>query len=91
MKVNNKDNHKVRGECLLSTFKKLFIIMILIQVPIALLIDFGLMNMWGLSLEMLVLAWVAVVGLNALAYWIAVATLLLIANWRGKRTDGRGI
>lgn len=60
----------------LGVFKRLFALMLLVQVPVALLMDFGLMNMWGLSIEMLVLAWVAVVGLNALAYWAAVWIML---------------
>lgn len=59
----------------MNVYIKLFTYMMLIQVPIATLIDFGLMNMWGLSPEMLALAWVAVIGVNSLAYWAGVYIL----------------
>lgn len=56
----------------MNRFTKVFVIMILIQIPIATIIDFGFMDKWGLSMSMLILAWIAVIAVNIVTYWIAV-------------------
>lgn len=54
---------------------KVFAVMIALQIPIGLIIDFVIMRGWGMSDEMLVIAWLSIILSNTVGYWGALSII----------------